>query len=77
MYSTPIVYPTAIVPEQWRGIFALNPMVGIIDGFRWALLGIGAPPSTSLILSALIVLIITLAGLQYFGRAERDFADAI
>jgi lipopolysaccharide transport system permease protein len=77
MYSTPIVYPTAIVPEQWRGIFALNPMVGIIDGFRWAILGIGTPPGTSLILSALIVLIITLAGLQYFGRAERDFADAI
>lgn len=78
MYATPIVYPTSIVPSAWRPVLALNPMVGVIDGFRWALVGVGSPPEwSSLLLSVTVTLGIFIAAAQYFSRTERSFADTI
>jgi homopolymeric O-antigen transport system permease protein len=76
-FATPVVYPTSIVPEPWRPIFALNPMVGVVDGFRWALLGSAVGPDRTVMISIGAVLIILVAGLFYFRRMERTFADVI
>jgi lipopolysaccharide transport system permease protein len=77
MYASPVIYPMSLVPERWQALYSLNPMVGLITGFRWALTG-GEPPAllTGLIsLAAVAVLLGT--GLLYFRRAEREFADVI
>lgn len=77
LYITPVAYPSSLVPVAWRPWYALNPMVGVVDGFRWALLGgSGAPPST-IVFSCFAVLIIFVSGLFYFRRTERTFADVI
>jgi lipopolysaccharide transport system permease protein len=75
MFATPIVYPTSIIPEQWRPLYALNPMATVIEGFRWALLGTSDSPGTLAVLSVSIVLVLMLGGLAYFRRTERIFAD--
>ena len=67
----------ADVPERWQPIMALNPMTGVIAGFRWALLGTGEPPVLAILLSALIVVLLLSTGLLYFRRMERTFADVI
>jgi len=77
LFATPVIYSAADVPEQWRPLLALNPMTGIIEGFRWALLGTGGPPTTALAISMLLVLGLLLTGLLYFRRMERTFADVI
>ena len=76
-FATPVVYPTSIVPEQWRPLFALNPMVGVVDGFRWALLGSPVAPDATVLISIGAVVAILVAGLFYFRRMERTFADVI
>lgn len=77
MYASPVVYPLSIVPEQWRTLYSLNPMVGVIEGFRWALLG-KTPPDFSLVaVSAGIVLIVLYGGYLFFKKFERTFADVI
>lgn len=77
MYATPVVYPLSIVPEQWRTLYSLNPMVGVIEGFRWALLG-KAPPDFSLMaISTAIVLGILYGGYLFFKKLEQTFADVI
>jgi lipopolysaccharide transport system permease protein len=76
-FATPVVYPTSIVPERWRPLFALNPMVGVVDGFRWALLGSPVAPDATVLISIGAVLVILVAGLFYFRRMERTFADVI
>ena len=76
-FATPVVYPTSIVPEQWRLLFALNPMVGVVDGFRWGLLGKTSAPDATVFLSIFAVAVIFIAGLFYFRRMERTFADVI
>jgi lipopolysaccharide transport system permease protein len=76
-FATPVVYPTSIVPEQWRPLFALNPMVGVVDGFRWALLGSPVAPDATVLISIGAVVVILVAGLFYFRRMERTFADVI
>lgn len=76
-FATPVVYPTSIVPEQWRLVFALNPMVGVVDGFRWALLGSTNAPDATVAISIGAVCVIFVAGLFYFRRMERTFADVI
>jgi homopolymeric O-antigen transport system permease protein len=76
-FATPVVYPTSIVPEQWRPVFALNPMVGVVDGFRWALLGSPVAPDATVLISIGAVVAILVAGLFYFRRMERTFADVI
>jgi lipopolysaccharide transport system permease protein len=76
-FATPVVYPTSIIPADWRFLFALNPMVGVVDGFRWALLGTTSAPEPTVLISIGAVSVIFVAGLFYFRRVERTFADVI
>lgn len=77
LFLTPIAYPTSIVPEKWRIIYGLNPMVGVVEGFRWALLGRMNINFPMLIVSTLIVLLLLISGLYYFRRLENTFADVV
>lgn len=77
LFATPIAYSSSLIPEPWRVWYGLNPMAGVVEGFRWALLGkTGGTPSL-LIVSVLIVGLLLLGGLAYFRRMERSFADVI
>src|SRR5258706_7240919 len=76
MFATPVAYPSSIVPERWRPLYGLNPMVGVVDGFRWALLG-KQPPGAMLAVSVGVVIAILIGGLYYFRRMEQEFADVI
>jgi lipopolysaccharide transport system permease protein len=76
-FGSPIAYSVSLIPESWRFLYSLNPMVGIIGGFRWALLGTGTGFNESLLLSATVVLVILVTGLYYFRHAERDIADVV
>lgn len=75
MYASPVVYPVSLVPEQWRWAYSLNPMVGVIEGFRWALLGKENPAIAVIGVSASMVLIIFIGGVIFFKRMENTFAD--
>ena len=75
-FATPIAYSSAMLDEPWRTLYGLNPMVGVVEGFRWALLGTN-PPQSMIFLSVLISLIIFVTGLLYFNRTEKTFADVI
>jgi lipopolysaccharide transport system permease protein len=77
MYASPVAYPVSIVPEQWRLLYAMNPLVGVIEGFRWALLGKASPDFTVMIASTVAVLVLLFGGIVYFNRMERTFADVI
>ena len=77
LFASPVVYPTSMVPEKYQLIYALNPMVGIIEGFRSALLGTVAFPTQMLMVSALVSAILFIIGLFYFKQTERYFADII
>jgi len=77
MYATPIAYSLTIVPEQWRWLYSLNPMTGVVEGFRWALLGTSSPATGPALVSALLVLLLFLGGLVYFKRMEDRFADVV
>ena len=77
MYASPIAYSTTLVPEHWRWIYSLNPIVGVVEGFRWALLGKAPPVLGPMLLSLGIVLLLLISGLIYFRRTERTFADVI
>jgi len=77
MYASPVVYSVSIIPEKWRLLYSLNPMVGVIEGFRWALLGKEQPDFAVMAMSAVIVTILLVGGLVYFKRTERIFADII
>lgn len=76
-YITPIVYSASEIPERWRLIYALNPMVGVVEGFRWALLGTSSAPGPVVAVSAGIALLILVTGMFYFRRMERTFADMV
>lgn len=76
LFLSPVAYPTSLVPEQWRWLYALNPMVGVVDGFRWALVG-GAWPETTLLVSGTVVVVLLVTGAYYFRRTERTFADLV
>ncbi|HMP00855.1 MAG TPA: ABC transporter permease [Gemmatales bacterium] len=76
MFLTPIAYPTTIVPEHWRWVYSLNPMVGVVEGFRWALLGTPAPGVT-LAVSTTATIVLLVGGLFFFRRMERTFADVV
>jgi len=73
---TPVAYPINLVPEKWQWLYGLNPMVGVIGGFRWAMLG-ESPPGSSIIVSTLATVLLLIGGLFYFRRMERRFADVI
>ncbi|HTD76324.1 MAG TPA: ABC transporter permease [Chloroflexota bacterium] len=77
LFATPVIYSTGDVPERWRPLLALNPMTGVIEAFRWSLLGVGDPPLSALLGSVVIVTILLSTGLLYFRRMERTFADVI
>jgi lipopolysaccharide transport system permease protein len=77
MYASPVVYPMTLVPERWRLLYSLNPMVGAVDGFRWALLGKPVPDLQTIALSAGVAVLLLVLGLGYFRRVERTFADVI
>jgi lipopolysaccharide transport system permease protein len=77
MFATPIVYPSSLLPEPWRTVYGLNPMVGVVEGFRWALLGSGRPPGPPLVVSAIAALVLLGSGAFFFRRVERTFADVV
>jgi lipopolysaccharide transport system permease protein len=76
MYASPVVYSSSLVPEEWQLLYGLNPLVGVIDGFRWALLG-ASPPTVTLLESAVIACVMLAVGAGVFKRVERSFADVI
>lgn len=77
MYASPIIYPLSMIPEQWRTLYSLNPMVGVIEGFRWALAGKESPDFVSIGLSAILIVLLLLGGLVFFKKHEQTFADVI
>jgi lipopolysaccharide transport system permease protein len=77
LFATPVIYPSSLIPDQLRTLYGLNPMAGVVDGFRWAVLGQAAPPGPMLALSVLVVGLTLVSGLFYFRRVERTFADVL
>jgi lipopolysaccharide transport system permease protein len=76
LFASPVVYPSTLLPESYRWIYGLNPMAGVIEGFRWALLGTN-PPSTMIAFSFVIVMVILISGAYYFKRMEKTYADVV
>lgn len=77
MFATPIAYSATLVPEKWRLLYGLNPMVGVIEGFRWMLLGVGTRPGPVVAVSAVVALAVLAGGALYFRRVEKSFADVV
>ncbi len=78
MYASPVVYSVTLIPEGWARIaFGLNPMAGVVQGFRWAILGVGEPPSELMIISIFMAIFLLISGMLYFKRMERTFADVV
>ncbi|MCL6481443.1 MAG: ABC transporter permease [Firmicutes bacterium] len=77
MFGSPIVYPSSIVPEPLRVLYGLNPMVGVVEGFRWAMLGTPRPPLGVLAVSTLVAFLLLVGGMYYFRRVEKVFADLV
>src|ERR1700676_1184252 len=77
MFASPVVYPSSIVPEKWRWLYALNPMAGVIEGFRWALTGHGQPPGILVAASSGAVVLLVFSGLVYFHAMEGTIADVV
>jgi lipopolysaccharide transport system permease protein len=77
LFATPIAYPSSLLSEPWRTVYGLNPMAGVIEGFRWSLLGTGVAPGPMLAVSSVISLLLLVAGTAYFRRVERTFADVV
>lgn len=77
MFASPVAYPSSLVPARWRWLYGLNPMAGVIEGFRWALTGHGLPPNILLLASSAAVLLIVLSGLIYYHAVEGTIADVV
>lgn len=78
LFASPVAYSAELVPAEWRTAYQLNPMAGVIEGFRWALLGQGTPPPVgAVVISAVVTAVVLVLGLAYFRRVERTFADVI
>jgi lipopolysaccharide transport system permease protein len=77
MFASPVAYPSSLVPERWRWLYGLNPMAGVIDGFRWALTGHGQPPGPVMIGSAAAVAVVLAGGVFFFQRMEGTVADLV
>jgi lipopolysaccharide transport system permease protein len=77
LFATPIAYPSSLLDEPWRTVYALNPMVGVVEGFRWALLGADTAPGPMIFVSCVAALGILVGGALYFRRMERTFADVV
>jgi len=77
LFATPVVYPSSLVPEPWRALYGLNPMAGVVEGFRWALLGKSGGTGPLMLVSVLAVVVLLIGGLIYFRRMEKTFADLV
>ena len=77
MFATPIAYPSSLLSQQWHALYALNPMVGVVEGFRWALLGTHTAPGPMLAASSTMALAMLVGGAYYFRRMEKRFADVV
>jgi lipopolysaccharide transport system permease protein len=77
MLASPVAYPSSLVPPRWRWLYNLNPMAGVIDGFRWALTGHGQPPGIAMLASTLGVVVVLIGGLFFFQRMEGNVADRV
>lgn len=77
LFATPIAYPSSLIPEAWRVVYGLNPMAGVVEGFRWTLLNTPAPPGAMLAVSAVTSLVLLTSGAYYFRRLEKTFADVV
>ncbi len=76
LFASPVIYPASLVPDEWRTLYALNPMVGAIEGFRWAFLG-GELPALEIAVSTISAIVIYFIGVAYFRRVERNFAEVV
>ena len=77
MFASPVAYPSSLVPVKWRGLYGLNPMAGVIEGFRWALTGHGQPPGVLMAASSVAVGLLVLGGLIYYRAVEGKIADVV
>ncbi|HET6370932.1 MAG TPA: ABC transporter permease, partial [Nitrospiria bacterium] len=77
LFATPVAYPSSLIPEPWRIFYGLNPMAGVVEGFRWALLGKTEGPGPMLAVSIVTVVLLFVGGLYYFRRMEKRFADVV
>jgi len=77
MYASPVAYSTSLIPEKWRVLYGLNPMAGVVEGFRWALLGKEAPGIEMILIPLAIIICVFVSGMYYFKKMERTFADII
>jgi lipopolysaccharide transport system permease protein len=77
LFATPIAYPSSLLSEPWRTLYGINPMVGVVEGFRWALLGTQTAPGPILLVSASVTALILITGAYYFRRMEKTFADTV
>lgn len=77
LFASPVAYPISIIPERWRWLYGLNPMAGVIEGFRWALTGHGQPPNSLMAVSTAMVLVVLFGGAAYFQKMEGTIADVV
>jgi lipopolysaccharide transport system permease protein len=77
MLATPIAYPSSLLPDFWLPLYALNPMVGVVEGFRWALLGTDTAPGPTVLVSSAAAVLLLVSGAFVFRRMERNFADVV
>src|ERR1700686_1724921 len=77
MLASPVAYPSSLVPQRWRWLYGLNPMAGVIDGFRWALTGPGVAPGPLMLAATAAVMVVLLGGLFFFQRMEGPVADRV
>jgi len=77
LFATPIAYPSSLLSEPWRTVYGLNPMVGVVEGFRWALLGTATAPGAMVLVSTVAALVVAIGGALYFRRMEQTFADVV
>lgn len=77
LFASPVAYPSELVPARWRAIYGLNPMAGVVEGFRWSLTGRGQPPNLLLAASTAMVLVLLMGGVTYFQKMESTIADVV
>jgi lipopolysaccharide transport system permease protein len=77
MFITPIAYPSSLLAEPWRTLYGINPMAGVVEGFRWALLGTDTAPGPIILVSSIVALVLFISGMYYFRKMESTFADVV
>jgi lipopolysaccharide transport system permease protein len=77
LFITPVAYPSSLLSAKWRVIYGMNPMAGVVEGFRWALLDTDNAPGPMLIVSTIVALVLLISGIIYFRRMEKTFADVV